>query len=164
MGGVAYVDWNARDNVVDALKDKHFRQIDLGNGRYQTRRHIDDQLLPLRAHLDDQQFNREDDFVSVELLDLAQASVTCEMLSPEEMLIRIEEEAELDEADPVREPAEKESDEPEEEQEVRPLGDYYMQLFGITIDDHIDRDAEFHGICCKEPKLQHRGRPNWITA
>ena len=92
MGGVAYVDWTARDNVMDALKDKHFRQVDLGSGCYQARRHIDDQLLPLRAHLDDQQFNREDDFTSVELLDLAQTSVTCEILSPEEALLLAEEE------------------------------------------------------------------------
>ena len=54
--------------------------------------HIDDQMLPLRAHLDDQQFDREDEFVFINLIEEARYSLTCEILSPEEMLIRLEEE------------------------------------------------------------------------
>ena len=139
----------------EALKDKHLRQITIGDGVYKTRSQINDLNLSLRAHLSDQQqLGHDDEFVRVDLMEDAQRSCTCEILDPEEMMIQAEEafaEMEIDYAAEITDG----SNEEQEELELS-LAEFFEQLFKITPDDNTDCDEQYHGICCKEPEVQYR--------
>lgn len=149
--GVAYVDWTARDNVIEALKSKHLRQMNFSDGCYKARPHIAETGL-----------HRDDEYTTTNLMELAQASCTCEMLDPEEMMIQAEEaareeyEASLadDRAGEITDRSNEVVKEPEEPVELS-LAEYFQQLFKITPGDNVDYDEQYHGVCGKMPKLRY---------
>lgn len=161
MGGVAYVNWTARSDMMNGLRSRHLRKATIAEGCYQTRKHIRDRGL-----------YRDDEFVPIGLIELATQSVTCEILDPEEMMIQAEEAALADyEAGlaedytaEITDSSSKEPDQPEQEEPAEPsLSDYFAQLFGLNKPATPEMD-EFHfGIPCQEAVPRYRSRPNWAT-
>ncbi len=136
----------------------------MSDGCFRARRQICDEGFHLGTRLDDQQNTGDDEFITLELIGLVQHSLTCEILSPEDFLIRMEEEDRLQK---IEEEEKRANEEPAADGHIDDelnLSDYYMQLFGITADDHTPLDETHLGICCEEPALQYRSRPNWVMA
>ncbi len=113
----------------------------MSDGCFRARRQICDEGFHLGTRLDDQQNTGDDEFITLELTGLEQRSLTCEILSPEDFLIMMEEEARLQK---IEEDEKRDNEEPAADGQVIDdelnLADYYMQLFGITADDHAPFD------------------------